>query len=161
MNSFTKFSGFELESPDSNVLTPIELNCEKVPEDTYEGLTTTEQNDQIFQNYMSLSKFKNTNFDGSASFGVNKETPENNNINISINSYRKNLSRNNSNITLKDIDVTPYKDEIFNEKENKGKDSNGNYTPISTICNYYLQSESNLKTAKKKKIIVKKIFMNI
>ena len=157
MNSFTKFSGFELESPDSNVLTPIELNCEKVPEDTYEGLTTTEQNDQIFQNYMSLSKFKNTNFDGSASFGINKETPENNNINnISINSYRKNLSRNNSNITLKDIDVTPYKDEINNEKENKGKDSNGNYTPISTICNYYLQSESNLKTAKKKKMNVKK-----
>ncbi len=150
MNTINKFSAFELESPDSNVLTPIELNCEKSPGDIYDGLTTTEQNDQIFQNYVSLSKFKNSNFDNSASFCNNNNSPENN-MNISVKSIHNNTSKNNFDYNNKNIDVTPSKNNINKEKEYKGKDSIENYTPISTLCNYYLQSESNMKTGKKNK----------
>ncbi len=151
MNTINKFSAFEFESPDSNVLTPIELNCEKSPGDTYEGLTTTEQNDQIFQNYVSLSKFKNSNFENSNSYCNNNNSPENNNMNISVKSFHINTSKNNCDFNHKNIDLTPSKNNINKEKDYKGKDSIENYTPISTLCNYYLQSESNIKTGKKNK----------
>ena len=151
MNTINKFSPFELESPDSNVLTPIELNCEKSRGDNYEGITTTEQNDQIFQNYVSLSKIKNSNLDNSASFCNNNNSHENNNINISVNNFHMNTSKNNCEFIHNNIDVTPSKNNTNKEKELKVKDSIENYTPISTICNYYLQSESNIKTGKKNK----------
>ena len=151
MNTINKFSAFEFESPDSNVLTPIELNCEKSPGDTYEGLTTTEQNDQIFQNYVSLSKFKNSNFENSNSYCNNNNSPENNNMNISVKSFHIKTSKNNCDFNHKNIDLTPSKNNINKEKDYKGKDSIENYTPISTLCNYYLQSESNIKTGKKNK----------
>lgn len=125
-------------------------NMGDISTNEYEGLTTAEQCDQLYLNNMNISKLQNSNCTGSGSFA-----PINN---VSICSFRVNedddINQNDcrySYFTLKDLNVTP----VDYKKRDKDDLSS---TPISTMCNYYLHSESNTKSVRKKKDVVNSIF---
>ena len=103
----------------------------------------SDQCDTLYLNNMTLSKIKNSNLEQSGKFDAS-------NIDVSICSFRisnhddsnneEKEEINDSYITLKDLNVTPCetREDITS-------------TPISTMCNYYLHSESNTKSVRKKK----------
>ena len=103
----------------------------------------SDQCETLYLNNMTLSKIKNSNMEQSGKFDAS-------NIDVSICSFRisnhddsnneEKEEINDSYITLKDLNVTPCetKEDITS-------------TPISTMCNYYLHSESNTKSVRKKK----------
>ncbi len=122
MNSI-QFSELKFESP-------REKDCienGKNNKNNSNSLTTTEQNDKVYQNNMSITKFKYSNSD-----------------------YNSSLKNNNEkdNIPLLDWELSP-----FNEK--KLNDNSENNSPISTICNYYLQSDNNYVKGNKKNLNLK------
>ena len=117
MNSI-QFSELKFESP-------ISKDCfenEKNNKNSCNSLTTTEQNDKLYQNNMSITKFKYSNSD-----------------------YNSSLKNNNEkdNIPLLDWELSP-----FNEK--KINDDSEENSPISSLCNYYLQSDNNFVKGNKK-----------
>lgn len=129
MNSI-KITSLELESPGTEKLMHIENNSEKSQNDNNEDFTSSEKNDKIFQNLMSLSKIKNSNFE--------------------INSSTKNNDNNNSKLSIEELDTNKVKETINKENNITNNKEDEDYTSISTICNYYLQSESDLKFGKTK-----------
>lgn len=119
-----------------------------------EGVTTTEQNDKIYLMNMELSKFQNSNVTHSGSFApmitniiedkenfISSFDLENSSSNNKNNNNNDHMS-NDSYITLKDLNVTPIQETHSVHKINTNEDEL-QCTPISTICNYYLQSETN------------------
>lgn len=120
----------------------------------YEGITTTEQNDQIYLKNMDLSKLNSfkedlmisgkmsylnlidsdsiQSFQSSKSFAFNHE----------INYVEINLSQSEN-----DFETQRNMDKV-EENNLYTNNSNNNLTPISTICNYYLKSELSGSKAK-------------
>ena len=117
MNSI-QFNELKFESPISKDY----LENGKNNKNSCNSLTTTEQNDKVYQNNMSITKFKYSNSDYNSSLK---------------NNYEKN------NIPLLDWELSP-----FNEKKlNNNSEEN---SPISSLCNYYLQSDNNFVKGNKK-----------
>ena len=117
MNSI-QFNELKFESPISKDY----LENGKNNKNSCNSLTTTEQNDKVYQNNMSITKFKYSNSD-----------------------YNSSLKNNNekNNIPLLDWELSP-----FNEKKlNNNSEEN---SPISSLCNYYLQSDNNFVKGNKK-----------
>ena len=115
-----------------------------------EGVTTTEQNDKIYLMNMELSKFQNSNVTHSGSFApmITNIIEDKDNFISSFDSENSASNNNNNHtindsyITLRDLNVTPIQDAHSANNVDNNEDELQR-TPISTICNYYLQSETN------------------
>ena len=146
-NALTANQKWTIQTPQKQTLT----NYPEMSTNYCEGVTTTEQNDKIYLMNMELSKFQNSNVTHSGSFApmiTNIIEDKDNFIssfdleNSSSNKNNNNHTINDSYITLKDLNVTPIQETHSVNKINNNEDEL-QCTPISTICNYYLQSETN------------------
>jgi len=125
MNSI-QFSELKFDSPISNHY----KENDKMNMNSCNSLTTTEQNDKLYQNNMSITKFKYSNFDNNSSLKKNNE------------------KNNSNNITSIDLELSPF-------IEKKIDDNSDEKSPISTLCNYYLQSDNNVVKCNKKNLNLK------
>ena len=135
---------YTLQTPQKN-----QINLPDKSTNYCEGLTTTEQNDKIYLMNMELSKLQNSNITQSGNFPpilTNVTNDKDNDNIISPFEIENTNTINDSYITLKDLNVTPIQEtHSNNEIENNDEIQ---CTPISTLCNYYLQSESNTNKTK-------------
>ena len=133
MNSI-KITSFEFESPGSEKIIHIENNSEKSQNDNNEDFTSSEKNDKIFQNLMSLSKIKNSNFE--------------------INSSTNKKDNNNSKLSIEELDTNKVQETI-----NKENNIVGNILQFQQFVIIIYRVKVISKLERQNLIIIKMIIM--
>ena len=152
-----------LESPSkiNNNLNIIQFASIKTSNSLFDVTNSSQQTEQILNTNNNNSINNHKNYVENSGLFFHKE-------NIDILKWNINNERSNSDLTLKDLNVIDNNNnnniinkgplninDLNDNNNNKILNNNNEYdtigtvdTPISTMCNYYLQTESNMKKSK-------------